>query len=475
VDDGTELWTRCAGHVRGQVTDATWRPWFAVIEAVSFDGSTLVLSVPSAVVRDRLEERYLGLLEGSAGDAAGHPVRVSVRMRASAAHSPDVVLAGDGGETEAPAALRVLTNTGARSTSAVSVRPAPESPPLNPRYTFDDFVIGASNRFAHAAAQRVAETPAASYNPLFIHGDSGLGKTHLLHAIGHYVRENFASRRVRYVSCETFMNDFVDAIRNSNQATFKRRYRDCDVLLVDDIQFMEGKEGLQEEFFHTFNTLYEGAKQIVLSSDRHPRSIATLEDRLRSRFEWGLTTDVQPPELETRLAILRKKAESEPTPVPDEVLELIATNVRDNIRELEGALIRVSAFASLNGETLTRAMAEHILADILDAGRPRQITPQLIIESTSAAFGFSIEELTGPKRQRPLVRARQIGMYAFRELTEYSYPAIGREFGGRDHTTVIHAFEKISGLMKSDRRTYDQVIDLISTIRGGTGWGPSGE
>jgi chromosomal replication initiator protein len=478
VEDANELWTRCAGHVRGQVTDATWRPWFAVIEAVSFDGLTLVLSVPSSVVRDRLEERYLGLLEGSAGDAAGHPVRVSVRMRASAAHLPDILLADDGddGDDVDPSAdRRILAGTGARSTSGGSARPAPESPPLNPRYTFDRFVTGASNRFAHAAAQRVAETPAASYNPLFIHGDSGLGKTHLLHAIGHYVRENFASRRVRYVSCETFMNDFVDAIRNSNQATFKRRYRDCDVLLVDDIQFMEGKEGLQEEFFHTFNSLYEGAKQIVLSSDRHPRSIATLEDRLRSRFEWGLTTDVQPPELETRLAILRKKAESEPTPVPDEVLELIATNVRDNIRELEGALIRVSAFASLNRETLTRATAELILADILDAGRPRQITPQLIIDSTSAAFGFSIEELTGPKRQRPLVRARQIGMYAFRELTEYSYPAIGREFGGRDHTTVIHAFEKISALMKSDRRTYDQVIDLISTIRGGTGWGPSGE
>jgi chromosomal replication initiator protein len=486
VDDAIELWTQCAGHVRGQVTDATWRPWFAAIEAVSFDGSTLVLSVPSSVVRDRLEERYLGLLEGSAGDAAGHPVRVTVHMRTSAAHAPDDPHADerppevdrrDDAPLSPPPGRRAMAAAAVTSPYGGSVRTAPETRPLNPRYTFDGFVIGASNRFAHAAAQRVAETPAASYNPLFIHGDSGLGKTHLLHAIGHYVTENFASRRVRYVSCETFMNDFVEAIRNSNQATFKRRYRDCDVLLVDDIQFMEGKEGLQEEFFHTFNSLYEGAKQIVLSSDRHPRSIATLEDRLRSRFEWGLTTDVQPPELETRLAILRKKAESEPTPVPDEVLELIATNVRDNIRELEGALIRVTAFASLNRETLTRATAESILADILDAGRPRQITPQLIIESTATAFGFSIEELIGPKRQRPLVRARQIGMYAFRELTEYSYPAIGREFGGRDHTTVIHAFEKISALMKSDRRTYDQVTDLIYSIKGGTssaGWGPSG-
>jgi chromosomal replication initiator protein len=459
------------------VTDGTWRPWFAEIEPVSFDGSTLVLSVPSAVVRDRLQERYLGLLEGSAGDAAGHPVSVLVHMRASQARAEQDgpgLLDDEEDEADDP-----VIRTGPRSSPADGQAGGPdrgngvgrartELPALNPRYTFDGFVIGASNRFAHAAAQRVAETPAASYNPLFIHGDSGLGKTHLLHAIGHYVTENFPNRRVRYVSCETFMNDFVEAIRNSNQGTFKKRYRDCDVLLVDDIQFMEGKEGLQEEFFHTFNSLYEGAKQIVLSSDRHPRSIATLEDRLRSRFEWGLTTDVQPPELETRLAILRKKAEGERTPIPDEVLTLIATNVRDNIRELEGALIRVSAFASLNRETLTRATAEAVLADILDAGRPRQITARVIVDATSEAFGFSIEELTGPKRQRPLVRARQIGMYMFRELTEYSYPAIGREFGGRDHTTVIHAFEKISALMKEDRRTYDQVTDLIFKIRGGT-------
>jgi len=280
------------------------------------------------------------------------------------------------------------------------------------------------------------------------------------------VIENFSGRRVRYVSTETFMNDFVDAIRNSSQSSFKRRYRDCDVLLVDDIQFMEGKEGLQEEFFHTFNTLYEGSRQIVLSSDRHPRSIATLEDRLRSRFEWGLITDVQPPELETRLAILRKKAEGEPTPIPDEVLELIAANVRDNIRELEGALTRVSAFASLNRETLTRETAERVLADILDASRPRQLTPAIILAAVSDAFGFSIDELVGPKRQRPLVRARQIGMYLCRDLTDYSYPAIGREFGGRDHTTVIHAVEKITSFMKEDRLTYDQVSGLLATLRG---------
>ena len=469
-------------QLRGQVTEGTWQPWFAGIRPVGFDGETLLLAVPSSVVRDRLEERYLQLIEGSASDVAGHAVAVQFRVDPTApAHISDNHHATEGG-----GALRLsepdgdgYATSGAAHPSGASRRPgarngagttgsagAYDLPSLNPRYTFDAFVIGASNRFAHAAAQRVAEMPAASYNPLFIHGDSGLGKTHLLHAIGHYVIENFPGRRVRYVSTETFMNDFVEAIRNSSQGTFKRRYRDSDVLLVDDIQFMEGKEGLQEEFFHTFNTLYEGSKQIVLSSDRHPRSIATLEDRLRSRFEWGLTTDVQPPELETRLAILRKKAETERTPIPDDVLELIATNVRDNIRELEGALIRVSAFASLNRQTITRETAETVLADILDAGRPRQITPAIILEAVSDAFGFSLEELISPKRQRPLVRARQIGMYLFRDLTEYSYPAIGREFGGRDHTTVIHAVEKITTFMKEDRQTYEQVTDLLAKLRG---------
>lgn len=509
MTDAGELWTTCSRHLRGQVTDGTWQPWFAALEAEAYDGTRLLLSAPSSVVRDRLAERYLGLIEGCAADAAGHTVQVDLCVRADRAapdpheaagstsargasdrnggHPPAVggptsaAWGGDGGADrrpgpedgpgsgQRPRPARGTAPTGAdgeAGTARAPARPGGELPSLNPRYVFDAFVIGSSNRFAHAAAQRVAELPAASYNPLFIHGDSGLGKTHLLHAIGHYVIENFPQRRVRYVSTETFMNDFVDAIRNSNQQTFKRRYRDCDVLLVDDIQFMEGKEGLQEEFFHTFNTLYEGSKQIVLSSDRHPRSIATLEDRLRSRFEWGLTTDVQPPELETRLAILRKKAETERTAIPDEVLELIAENVRDNIRELEGALIRVSAFASLNREVLTRATAEHVLADILDAGRPRQITPALILEAVSATFGFSLEELTGPKRQRPLVRARQIGMYLFRELTDYSYPAIGREFGGRDHTTVIHAFEKITQFMREDRQTYEQVTALIVRLRG---------
>ncbi len=372
------LWTTSADLLRAEVSEAIWRTWLDEVEPVESDDGSLVLSAPSSLVRDRLQERYIPLLEKVVAQAAGHdlPVRIVVRPTPEGVEqesAPPTAAAVEPAGQDAPAA-NGARSAGAGTSGAGTGRMEP--PALNPRYTFDAFVIGSSNRFAHAAAQRVAETPAASYNPLFIYGDSGLGKTHLLHAIGHYGMENFPGMRIRYVSTETFMNDFVDAIRNNSQMIFKRRYRDCDVLLVDDIQFMEGKEGLQEEFFHTFNWLYEGSKQIVLSSDRHPRSIATLEDRLRSRFEWGLTTDVQPPELETRLAILRKKADGERIPIPGDVLELIATHVRDNIRELEGALIRVSAYASLNRESPTLEMAERVLSDILDAGRPRQITPR---------------------------------------------------------------------------------------------------
>jgi chromosomal replication initiator protein len=463
------LWTTSADLLRTEVSEAIWRTWLDAVEPVESDDDSLVLSAPSTLVRDRLKERYIPLLEKVVAQAAGHDLRVRIVVRPT----PEGVDEGGSVSTTPavePAQKDQPAPNGANESgtgSAGGPTGRMEPPTLNPRYTFDAFVIGSSNRFAHAAAQRVAETPAASYNPLFIYGDSGLGKTHLLHAIGHYGIENFPGMRIRYVSTETFMNDFVDAIRNNSQMIFKRRYRDCDVLLVDDIQFMEGKEGLQEEFFHTFNWLYEGSKQIVLSSDRHPRSIATLEDRLRSRFEWGLTTDVQPPELETRLAILRKKADGDRIPIPGDVLELIATHVRDNIRELEGALIRVSAYASLNRESPTLEMAERVLSDILDAGRPRQITPRGIMDAVSTAFGFPVEDLCGTSRRRPLVNARQIGMYVFRELTDFSYPAIAREFGGRDHTTVIHAVEKISGLMKERRQVYDQVTELIYNIKGG--------
>jgi chromosomal replication initiator protein len=458
--------------LRVQVSGAAWLTWFDALRPLSLDGDGLVLGVPSSLVRERLEGRYLALVEDIASEVAGQRIVVHLLVQpmeaAPAAEMatfphPSTVMERPPPTSNGP--TRTLTPAAMGRSGEDDVLRREQA--LNPRYTFDAFVTGASNRFAHAAAQRVAETPASSYNPLFIHGDSGLGKTHLLHAIGHYVRENFPNHHVRYVSTETFMNEFVDSIRTNSGTMFKRRYRVCDILLVDDIQFMENKEGLQEEFFHTFNSLYEANKQIVLSSDRHPRSIATLEDRLRSRFEWGLITDVQPPELETRLAILRKKADGERMYIPPEVLELIATHVKDNIRELEGALIRVSAFASLNREPLTRALAEMVLSDILASDQPRQITPKVILEATASEFGFTIDELCGTSRRRPLVNARQIGMYVFREMTDFSYPAIAREFGGRDHTTVIHAVEKVSGLMKERRQVYDQVTALIHRIKSG--------
>ena len=480
VMDPGQLWKSCCEQLRAIVSEAAWFSNFAAVTATRVDGNLLVLAAPSSQVRERLEGRYREMIEDVVRGVAGQTMGVELLVQPSEVHdepdalrSPDGSLDGSLDVDRRPAGPPHRSAPAAEAPSGLP-QPSPDStfrPPearLNPRYTFEAFVIGASNRFAHAAAQSVAETPASSYNPLFIHGDSGLGKTHLLHAIGHYVRQNFAPLHVRYVSTETFLNEFVESIRTNTGPIFKRRYRACDVLLVDDIQFLENKEGLQEEFFHTFNSLHEANKQIVLTSDRHPRSIATLEDRLRNRFEWGLLTDVQPPELETRLAILRKKAESERTYIPDEVLELIATNVKDNIRELEGALIRVSAFASLNRESLTIEMAEQVLSDILAAGKPRQITPKVILEATASTFGFTIDELKGTSRRRPLVNARQIGMYVFRELTDFSYPAIAREFGGRDHTTVIHAVEKISRLMRERRQVYDQATALIHRIRSGS-------
>lgn len=528
MNECDNLWSRCADVLRDQVADATWRTWLSGIRPERVDETGWILATPNSLVRDRIEGRFLGLIAAAASDVAGHPVSVTLTVAPILADEPrreptsppraggpfdetaarhhragqlgEPALLGASGTVdearpaisqerlerpgrERPADRPPVFEPAGRSETAPRFdtrrsgpsRPAtrrgldaaPETPGLDPRYTFDAFVIGSSNRFAHAAALSVAETPAGSYNPLFIHGAAGLGKTHLLHAIGNYVAENFAGRHIRYVSTETFMNDFVDAIRTASTTAFKRRYRECDVLLIDDVQFMERKESLQEEFFHTFNHLYGAAKQIVLTSDRPPRSIATLEDRLRSRFLSGLITDVQPPELETRLAILQKKAERELVPVPDDVLEFIASNVKDNIRELEGALIRVTAFGSLNRQPLTRELAEHVLADLVSAAQPRSITPGLILQTTAETFGFSVEDLCGPSRRRPLVIARQISMYVFRELTDFSYPAIAREFGGRDHSTVIHAVEKIAALMKERRQIYDQVTALILRIKSG--------
>lgn len=464
IEKAIRMWTSCSDVLRDRIPDATWRAWFSQLEPMTIQEGKLTLSAPSSLVKDRVEGRFFDLLQEAIAEV-DQSMGVAIVVRTKDAEPDSVpeasnrvlsVLSGfDDLGTLPPSPMR----SGTGSTEAAQI-------PLNPRYDFESFVIGASNRFAHAAALSVAETPARSYNPLFIHGDAGLGKTHLLHAIGNYVRQNFPNQYVRYVSTETFMNEFVEAIRTNTTGAFKRRYRECDVLLVDDIQFMEKKESLQEEFFHTFNSLYEASRQIVLTSDRPPRSIATLEDRLRSRFLSGLITDIQPPDLETRLAILRSKAESERADIPDQVFEFIASNVESNIRELEGALIRVCAFASLSRAPVSLELAEQVLSDLVSS-ESREITPEIILENTSAIFGFSVEELKGTSRRRPLVTARQVGMYVFRELTDLSYPAIAKEFGGRDHTTVMHAVEKISAQMKERRQVYDQVSDLLSRIRGG--------
>ena len=336
---------------------------------------------------------------------------------------------------------------------------------LNERYTFDTFVIGASNRFSHAAAVAVSEAPARAYNPLFIWGESGLGKTHLLHAVGHYAQRLFPGMRVRYVSTEEFTNDFINSLRDDRKVAFQRRYRDVDVLLVDDIQFLEGKEGTQEEFFHTFNTLHNANKQIVVSSDRPPKRLETLEDRMRTRFEWGLITDIQPPELETRIAILRKKAAQERLAVPGEVLEFIAERIERNIRELEGALIRVTAFASLNRQSVDTQLAEIVLRDLIPDSAASEITAPTIMAVTAEFFGVTMDDLSGPGKTKALAQARQIAMYLCRELTDLSLPRIGQTFGGRDHTTVMHADKKIRNEISLRRKTFEQVQELTARIK----------
>jgi chromosomal replication initiator protein len=344
-------------------------------------------------------------------------------------------------------------------------RPAGLDPGLNSKYVFDSFVIGNSNRFAHAAAVAVAEAPARAYNPLFIYGESGLGKTHLLHAIGHYAARMFPNVRVRYVSTEEFTNEFINLVHSGRAEDFRRRYRDIDFLLIDDIQFLERAERTQEEFFHTFNTLHNASKQIVITSDRAPKKLTTLEDRLRTRFEWGLITDVQAPDLETRIAILRKKAWGERLQVPDAVLEFIASKVQTNIRELEGALIRVTAFASLNKQQVDLPLAELVLKDLISDEQGPQITAAIIMAATAEYFSVTMEELQGSNRSRTLVNARQIAMYLCRELTELSLPRIGASFGGKDHTTVMHAVKKITNQMSERRATYTQVTELTARIK----------
>ena len=449
--------------------------WFHGVRPVSYTGELLVLGVPNSLAADRIRSSYAGMLTDAIRDRTGETVRVDLLVDTDAREAQAVSLPdADFAFAAAEPLLRPGDDPLLRSGSESADPAAPgdgtwTSGTLNSRYTFDQFVIGASNRFAHAAALSVAESPGRSYNPLFIYGPAGLGKTHLMHAIGHHVRTVFRNKRVRYVSTESFMNEFVDAIRAKAMPGFKRRYRDLDVLLIDDIQFLERTQELQEEFFHTFNQLHGEGGQIVISSDRPPKSIASLEDRLRTRFEWGLITDVQPPEFETRLAILRKKAESEHLGgIPPEVLAFIATNISDNIRELEGALIRVAAYSSLHRAELSEEVAQRVLADLLPPTTPRVVTPQLILDETAKMFGWTPDDLCGKSRRRPLVTARQIGMYVMRELTDLSYPRIAEAFGGRDHTTVMYAVDKIKQQMTERHVIFDQVNELIGRIRLGS-------
>ena len=419
------------------------------------DQTTLLVAAPNLFAKDVLESRLrtvvCDVLTRELGDKASIAVTVDESLESAEPLAPEVDIefvapkVGTGRE-EAPSKIAEVSQ-------------------LNSRYIFETFVIGASNRFAHAAAVAVAEAPAKAYNPLFIYGESGLGKTHLLHAIGAYAKELYGSVRVRYVSSEEFTNDFINSIRDDKATAFQRRYRDLDVLLVDDIQFLENKERTQEEFFHTFNTLYNANKQIVISSDRPPKQLTTLEDRLRSRFEWGLITDIQPPELETRIAILRKKAAQDKLNAPDDVLEYIASKISTNIRELEGALIRVTAFASLNRQSVDLSLAEIVLKDLIPNENNPEITGATIMAQTAAYFSLTIDDLCGTSRSRVLVNARQIAMYLCRELTELSLPKIGQTFGGRDHTTVMHADRKIRQLMAERRSIYNQVNELTTRIK----------
>ncbi len=444
-----DLWSEVSSRLQGALNETTYRTWFAEADGVSIDDDAFVLRVPNDFTREWIEGHFLGLIRAVVQDVTGRERRVhlTVLEAAQPAVEPPSPQGGGLAATAPPA-------NGSMGTA------------LNPKYTFDLFVIGSSNRFAHAAALAVAEAPAQAYNPLFVYGGTGLGKTHLMQAIAQYVSEHSSNLSVRYVTSETFMNDFINSLRDKRIEGFKHRYRNYDILLVDDIQFFEHKERIQEEFFHTFNSLYESGAQIVLSSDRPPREISTLEERLRSRFEWGLITDIQPPDLETRIAILRKKVKTDQIHVPDEeVLSFIASRISSNIRELEGALTRVVAFSSLTGRPMTVELAQDVLKDVFPQGEAAQVSIRRIQEEVSGRFGLSLDELCGDKRSQNIVYPRQVAMYLSRELTDSSLPKIGKEFGGRDHTTVIHATSKIARLIREDRSVYNLVQELTARIK----------
>lgn len=457
-----DRWSTFQTTLRAGVSTTNWKTWLSRLDH-TVDDRTITVIAPSEFHLRWILDKHEDAISTAVNIAFGQDFSVSFESGGTIdmdepiderllAAGPD--LRGD------------LTDAGANpalpgSTNETLVGPSR----LVEKYQFETFVVGPSNRFAYAAAQAVAEQPGSNYNPLFIYGAAGLGKTHLLNAIGHHACELYPGLVVKYLTSETFFSEFIDGIRRKRMDAFKQRYRTTDILLLDDVQFFEGKEQILEEFFHTFNTLYESGKQMVISSDRHPRNLATLEDRLRSRFEWGLLTDIQPPDVETRLAILKRNAEYAPQQVPSDVLHFIASVVSDNIRELEGTLTRVTAFASLTRQQIDMGMAERVLQDLIPGSHQRAIEPPTIIRETAELFGFSVAEVTGPSRRQPLVMSRQVAMFLCRELTDLSLPKIGAMFGGRDHTTVLHAIDKVKRVMTSDREVFDKVTALTQTLR----------
>jgi chromosomal replication initiator protein len=473
VDDNplASVWTEVISNLSDGILTPQQRAFVALTRPLGLVEDTALVAAPNEFTKDVLEARLRPVVVQALSQTLGREIRLAVTV------DPTIAPAIDEEATDEVADATYADATDENAEIAAEgrhedSRPGTGSPGtrledgrLNAKYTFDTFVIGSSNRFAHAAAVAVAEQPARAYNPLFIYGGSGLGKTHLLHAIGHYTRTLYKGTRVRYVSSEEFTNEFINSIRDDKAAVFQRRYRDVDVLLVDDIQFLSGKVQTQEEFFHTFNTLHNANKQIVVTSDLPPKQLQDFEDRMRSRFEWGLITDVQPPDLETRIAILRKKSVQERLVAPPEVLEFIASKISSNIRELEGALIRVTAFASLNRQPVDLAITEIVLKDLFPSESGPEITAAQIMAAAASYFGVTVEELCGSSRSRVLVTARQIAMYLCRELTDLSLPKIGQAFGGRDHTTVMHADRKIRQLMAERRSLFNQVTDLTSRIK----------
>ncbi len=464
METAENIWRMCRPNLMERVAESAWFALFETVIPVSLDNNVLTLKVQSTIAKARIEERYMDQIIEALNQVGINRPSVVIEFNKSSESN----YAGEERRSRTRDDNQLFSNSSNRQPEKhdrTNSTPEHTRGLISRSHTFDAFVIGSSNRFAHAAALAVAESPSRSYNPLFIHGKAGLGKTHLLHAIGNYAIDNYPNMTARYVSTETFLNEFVEAIRKNTTASFKRRYRECDVLLIDDVQFLEGRDSLQEEFFHTFNHLHSAGKQMVLTSDRPPKAIATLEERLRSRFLSGLITDVQPPDIETRLAILQKKSLLGPHKLPPEVLEFIAQAIDDNIRELEGALIRVSAFASLNSMEITLPLAKELLVDLVGSASNKKISPDEIISSIASFYGFDPLELQGASRKRPLVEARQVAMYVFRELTDLSFPSIGKEFGNRDHTTVMHAVTKVEAAMGEDRETYNRVTALLSKIR----------